>query len=114
MQNLELKKPEEGKAVAVLSGRLDVAVSGEIEETLIEAIENDGIKFLVLDMGEVEYMSSSGFRVAIALLRKLQELGGNLKICRLRPAVKRIFDVIELTSLFEIHDTEEEALNSMG
>jgi stage II sporulation protein AA (anti-sigma F factor antagonist) len=59
-------------------------------------------------------MSSSGFRVAIALLRKLSDKGGALKICCLKPAVKRIFDVIELTSLFEIYDTEEEALTSFN
>ena len=46
----------------------------------------------------------------IALLRKLKDLKGSLRICCVRPAVKRIFDVIELTTLFDMFETEEEAI----
>ena len=113
MENINIKNVDENKAVVNLAGRLDVSVSGQIEETLLEAIEKQSIKFMVLNMDGVEYMSSSGFRVAIALLRKLRDNEGILKICCLKPAVKRIFDVIELTSLFEIYDSEEEALASL-
>jgi len=113
MENIEIKNIDATKAVVNLSGRLDVAVSGQIEETLLDAIEKQSIKYMVLNMADVEYMSSSGFRVAIALLRKLRDKEGILKICSLKPAVKRIFDVIELTSLFEIYDNEEEALASL-
>lgn len=109
---IELKNLGGGKVVAYLTGRLDVAVSGDIEEQLLTAIEKDSIKFMVLNMEKVEYMSSSGFRVAIALLRRLKDEGGQLKICSLKPAVKRIFDVIELTSLFEIYESEDEAISA--
>lgn len=112
MQHLELKNLGDGKAVATLIGRLDVAVSGEIEEQLMDAIDQHDIKFLLLNMDRVEYMSSSGFRVAIALLRRLKDKEGQLKLSNIRPAVKRIFDVIELTSLFEFYETEDEALKS--
>ncbi|EQA36310.1 STAS domain protein [Leptospira inadai serovar Lyme str. 10] len=57
-------------------------------------------------------MSSSGFRACISTLRKLNAKEGGLKICGIKPAVKRIFDVIELTSLFDIRETEDEALKS--
>lgn len=114
MSNVKMKKIDGARAVAYLSGRLDVAVSGEIEETLLKEIENEGIKYLTINMKDVEYMSSSGFRVAIAILRQMRDKGGGLKVCCLKPAVKRIFDVIELTSLFEITETEEEAVNSFG
>ncbi len=114
MQHLEVKNLGNGKAVALLAGRLDVAISGEIEEKLMEFIDKEDIHNLVLNMDQVEYMSSSGFRVAIALLRRLKDKNGLLKICNLRPAVRRIFDVIELTTLFEIYDSEEEAIKSFG
>ena len=113
MENIKIKNLENDKAVVNLSGRLDVAVSGQIEEALLEAIDKQSIKYMILNMEDVEYMSSSGFRVAIALLRRLRDDEGILKICSLKPAVKRIFDVIELTSLFEIYDNEEEALASL-
>jgi len=112
--NIEIKVLENKRAIAYPVGRLDVAVSAELEDQLVKAVEENSIESLVLNMENVEYMSSSGFRVAIALLRKLSDKGGALKICALKPAVKRIFDVIELTSLFEIFETEEEALASFN
>ena len=63
-------------------------------------------------MDKVEYMSSSGFRACIATLRKLNARDGSLKLTNIRPSVKRIFDVIELTSLFDIYESEEEALKA--
>lgn len=114
MSNVKIKKVDGARAVAYLKGRLDVAVSGEIEESLLKEISEESIKYLVINMKDVEYMSSSGFRVAISILRKMRDKGGGLKVCCLKPTVKRIFDVIELTSLFEICETEEEALNSLG
>lgn len=114
MEHVQVTNLSGEKAVAKLIGRLDVTVSGEVEEKLMEIIEKDNIRHLILNMEQVEYMSSSGFRVAIALLRRLKDKDGSLKICCVRPAVKRIFDVIELTSLFEIYDTQEEAVNSLA
>jgi stage II sporulation protein AA (anti-sigma F factor antagonist) len=110
MDTVQIKEIAADSAVAYLHGRLDVAVSGEIEESLLATIDAKSIKHLVLNMADVEYMSSSGFRVMIALLRKLKDLKGTLKICCVRPAVKRIFDVIELTTLFDMFETEEEAI----
>ena len=111
MPNIRLKALEGGTAVAYLSGRIDISVANEIEVELNEYIDpNDHIKYLLINMAEVEYLSSSGFRVMVALLRKLKEKGGTLKLCSIKPEVQRIFDVIEMTSLFEIFPTEESAL----
>jgi stage II sporulation protein AA (anti-sigma F factor antagonist) len=111
--NIKVKMLENNIAIAYPTGRLDVGVSAELEDQLMKAVEDNSIDRLILNMESVEYMSSSGFRVAIALLRRLSDKGGVLKICSLKPAVKRIFDVIELTSLFEIFESEEEALTSL-
>jgi stage II sporulation protein AA (anti-sigma F factor antagonist) len=100
------------KLVVYLEGRLDVSVANEVEEELSKLIDEGGHRHIVLNMDKVEYMSSSGFRACIATLRKLNSMEGTLKLCNIRPSVKRIFDVIELTSLFDIFESEAEALNS--
>ncbi|MBX7056798.1 MAG: STAS domain-containing protein [Leptospirales bacterium] len=99
------------KLVVYLEGRLDVSVANEVEKELGKLIDA-GAQHLILNMEKVEYMSSSGFRACIATLRKLNSREGSLKLCCIRPSVKRIFDVIELTSLFEIFESEAEALNA--
>jgi stage II sporulation protein AA (anti-sigma F factor antagonist) len=106
---LNIKKVKD-RTVVYLEGRLDVSVANEVEEELARLIDNEGHTHIILNMDKVEYMSSSGFRACIATLRKLNAKNGTLQLCNIRPSVKRIFDVIELTSLFEIYETEAEAL----
>jgi len=101
-----------GILVVYLEGRLDVSVANEVEEGLSELIDSGDHRKVVLNMDGIDYMSSSGFRACISTLRKLNAKEGALKMCNIKPAVKRIFDVIELTSLFDIYSSEEEALNS--
>lgn len=106
------KKKVEDRLIVYLEGRLDVTVATDVEEQLIKLIDDEGEKHIILNLEQVEYMSSSGFRACIAILRKLKQRDGSLKLCNIRPSVKRIFDVIELTSLFDIYDSEEAALQS--
>lgn len=109
-----LKKKKSGNIIIVYpEGRLDVTRSTELEEEITKLIDDEGVRNIIMNLENVEYMSSSGFRACIAILRKLKSLNGNFKISNVRPAVKRIFDVIELTSLFDIYDTEEEAIKSI-
>lgn len=103
---------KDNRLVVYLKGRLDVSIANEVEEGLNDLIENGGYVNVVLNMKDVDYMSSSGFRACISTLRKLNAKEGKMKISNIKPAVKRIFDVIELTSLFDIYDSEEEALKS--
>lgn len=111
VESLILEKKQVGEKVVVyLEGRLDVSVAGQVEEDIMQIIDEDKVIHIVLNMQAVEYMSSSGFRACIATLRKLHSLGGSLRICNIKPSVKRIFDVIELTTLFDIYDSEQEAL----
>ena len=96
------------KLVVYLEGRLDVSVATEAVKELGKLIDENN-HHIILNMEAVEYMSSSGFRACIATLRKLNAREGTLKLCAIRPSVRRIFDVIELTSLFDIYETEAEA-----
>ncbi|HBS04243.1 MAG TPA: anti-sigma factor antagonist [Leptospiraceae bacterium] len=105
-------KQVEDKLIVYLEGRLDVSVANEVEEELSRLIDQENQKHIILNMDKVEYMSSSGFRACIATLRKLNARDGSLKLTNIRPSVKRIFDVIELTSLFDIYESEEEALKA--
>ncbi|MEQ8351436.1 MAG: STAS domain-containing protein [Leptospiraceae bacterium] len=105
-------KQVDDKLIVYLEGRLDVSVANEVEEELSRLIDQENQKHIILNMDKVEYMSSSGFRACIATLRKLNARDGSLKLTNIRPSVKRIFDVIELTSLFDIFESEEEALKA--
>lgn len=110
-----LKKKKTGNVFIVYpEGRLDVTKSTELEEEVMQLIDKENARNIIMNLENVEYMSSSGFRACIAILRKLKSLNGSFKISNVRPAVKRIFDVIELTSLFDIYESEEEAIKNIS
>ena len=92
-------------------GRVNMDVADEIEEGFNQLID-EGCKFLVVNMKDVEYMSTPGFRVIIATLRRITSKGGTFRLCEIRPSVKRIFEILELQHLIDIYDTEAEAMTS--
>lgn len=108
----ELKSRKEGDIrVIELEGRLDVHLSMEVESAVNELIDAGDIN-IIFDLKEVKYLSSSGLRIFIAALRKLNKLNGKLKLANMNESVKRIFKVVELIDLFDIYPTVEEALES--
>lgn len=106
-----IKTKESGDNLVVyLRGRLDVHMSGEVEKELQKTIEETPGKSLVINLAEIEYMSSSGLRVLVAIMRLLKSNNQSLRLCHLNAAVKKIFEVVELMDMFDIYETEEEAL----
>ncbi|MDR2733319.1 MAG: STAS domain-containing protein [Spirochaetota bacterium] len=97
--------------VISLSGRFDVHLSLEIEQAVNELIDKGHIN-LLFDLEKVVYLSSSGLRIFIAAMRKLEGLNGKLKLCNLTSSVKKIFKVVELIDLFDIHDSVDEAISA--
>jgi anti-anti-sigma factor len=109
---IKVKKEDKDKAIIYLKGRLDIHLSNEIENEINELIKKEGIKHLIVNLQDVEYMSSSGLRVLVATLRIMKESDGDLKLCCLTLAVRKIFEVVELIDMFDIYRSEDEAISS--
>ncbi len=92
-------------------GKLDVNLSLAVEVEL-EKMITLGVKKIIIDLKNVEYLSSSGLRIFISAMRKLNEQGGHLLLCSITPMVKKIFKIVELEDLFQVYDTLEEAIKS--
>jgi len=95
--------------IVSLSGRFDVHLSLEIEQAVNNLIDKGHIN-LLFDLEKVVYLSSSGLRIFIAAMRKLEGLNGKLKLANLTSSVKKIFKVVELIDLFDIYDSVDEAV----
>ncbi|HPK44223.1 MAG TPA: STAS domain-containing protein [Spirochaetota bacterium] len=110
---MNLKTKKVGNIVVVyLQGRLDVHLSADIEKEINKLIKDDPASHLLLNLAGVEYMSSSGLRIFVSTMRILKESNRKLKLCSMNNAVKKIFEVVELMDMFEIYETEEEAIAS--
>lgn len=65
-KNMDLKtKKVDNIVVVYLSGRLDVHLSADIEKGINDIIKNDPEANLLLNLEDVEYMSSSGLRIFV-------------------------------------------------
>ncbi len=110
---MDLQTKREGDVIVIyLKGRLDVHLSADIEKEINRIIKDEPQVHLLLNLAEVEYMSSSGLRIFVSTMRILKESQRKLKLCNMNNAVKKIFEVVELMDMFEIYDSEEEALKS--
>jgi len=69
-------------------------------------------KKVILDLGLVEFVDSSGCGTLMSCLRKVKMNDGILKICNLTPQVTEIFRLIQLHTVFDIYDSVEEAVSS--
>lgn len=110
---MNLNTTESGNHVVIyLTGRMDVHLASEVETELNSIMEKNPGKDIVLNLDDVEYMSSSGLRVFVSLMRSLKDKDRTLKLCNLSVAVRKVFEVVELMDMFNIYESEEEALAS--
>lgn len=90
------------------SGRIDAAAAPELGKALQELLAATQTR-LIVDLNAVRYLSSGALRVLLVTIREARRLGGDVKLCSLRPNVYRVFKLSGFTLIFEIHDTEEAA-----
>ncbi len=70
----------------------------------------EGHTGLVVDLGELKYVSSMGLRSFVSIGKALQDKGGALRLCRLTGLVKQVFEITGLLGSFPAYDTVEAAL----
>ena len=108
-----LESSKNGKAaVLLLSGSLD-AVSVQHLESACEQHLSDGMRYFVLDMTSLEYVSSMGIRSFIVIGRKAKAQGGAVLLCGMKGFVKDVLDMTHVTSLFPLFDSTEAAIASL-
>lgn len=62
---------------------------------------------MILDMEQIQYLSSAGLGRLVSLLKKAMSGGGFMHLARLRPEIRELFDVMRLTQIFKIFETVE-------
>ncbi|MDA1353737.1 MAG: STAS domain-containing protein [bacterium] len=98
MINVEFSK-EGDSLIATVSGQIDTLTAPELQNRLVSAIEQ-GENKVVMDVADVNYVSSAGLRVFLIIQKKLKPLGHGLEIRNMRDDVKQVFDVTGFTGLF--------------
>ena len=91
------------------SGRMVAGPESEsVRQHIKELLPAD--KHVVLHLGEVTFLDSSGLGTMVRMAGVLRASGGDLKLCQVTAEVGRVLKVTNLTQLFPMHETEEEAI----
>jgi anti-sigma B factor antagonist len=110
---MEISEQSKDNALVLsLSGRLDTLNYGILEKKLQSLFDENKTR-IILNCGDLEYVSSSGLRVLLMYLKKANNVDGKLVLSDLQASIKEIFDISGFTSIFEIYDSEEEALKKL-
>ena len=83
-----------------------------IGEQLFDLVDNQAKKKILLNFGNVEFLSSAALGKLITLNKKVQTSGGKLSMCKIAREILEVFEITKLDKLFKIYKDEQAALQS--
>lgn len=105
------EKLQNGVVLITVKGFLDAYTYEEFEKTINELFEENQYR-IVVDLSELQYISSAGAGVFIGAIGTAQENNGNIVILRPTPNVREVFELLGLSQIFTFKETREEAVNA--
>jgi len=109
---MDIQKRIEGDiSILSLEGRLDLTSASSLKDASKIVLENESKK-MILNMERVDFINSSGLGALVSILKEVRNSQGSMKLTNLAPYVKEIFDITQLTNIFDIFPDEKQALSS--
>ena len=96
--------------VRLCEGRLDAALSVRFKEGMREVVDA-GATDIVLDLGEVAFMDSSGLGAVVSVMKHIGR-EKSFRIAALMPAVDKVFKLTRMDSVFQILASPKDAIAS--
>lgn len=96
--------------IASPAGRIDTANYSEFKDQLNGELDRTGARHLVIDLRDLEYVSSAGFREFFLAGRRMSRGGGTLAVCQFQPAVRELFEIAQFMTAYAVHETREAAV----
>jgi anti-sigma B factor antagonist len=83
-----------------------------IGEQLFSLVDEMGRRKILLNFGNVEYLSSAALAKLVNMHKKVQAVGGRLILCNIASQIKEVFEITKLNKLISIYDDEQAALQA--
>lgn len=103
----------DGNSIVVFNptGRLDITTAWQFRTKLQDCIAKQS-NHVVVNLSQVNFIDSSGLTSLVAGMRDADKARGSFRLCNVHPEAKLVFEVTMMDSVFEIFESEEEALAS--
>lgn len=95
-----------------VSGDIDLASSPEVRKAFLRELRDNRIPRVVVNMKEVRYIDSSGVASLVEGLKASRDAGARFILFGLSTIAREVLQLSRLVKVFEIYDTEEQALGS--
>ena len=96
-----------------ISGRIDLVTSNTLKDMVREHLHRER-RHLVLNLERVDFINSSGLGSLVSILKDVRLAGGSLVLSNLAPYVQEIFEITQLSNVFEIYNVEIDAVESLA
>ncbi len=90
-------------------GRVDSETAPELDDALTKLLQDNKNK-IVLNLGDVNYMSSAGLRAIVKALKDAQKSGGDVRLASVSAPIEGILLTVGMMQMFKMFSTTEEAL----
>ncbi|MFX3625577.1 MAG: anti-sigma F factor antagonist [Ectobacillus sp.] len=97
-----------------LEGELDHHTAEELRTKVTDMLEKREIRHIILNLKHLSFMDSSGLGVILGRYKHIKSLGGEMVVCAISPAVKRLFEMSGLFKIIRLEASEENALATLG
>jgi stage II sporulation protein AA (anti-sigma F factor antagonist) len=107
---MEVAQERIGEVVIVKAkGKFYSNAASAAEKSFAAALD-DGIPRLVIDLTELDYISSAGLRVLLKLAKQAQRANGKVVLFGLQPVVREVFSITAFDKIFSIHSEQDAAV----
>lgn len=104
-------KTKKNVVIIEIQGDVDLYSSPQMRKTILNLIKKKK-PMLLVNLGGVTYMDSSGVATLVESLQLINEYEGKLCIFNLRGAVREVFELSRLDKVFNIYEDESQALTA--
>lgn len=104
---------ESNTTLIQISGSLDALTSNEAQVVFDEQIKNNQVR-MVIDLSQMDYLSSAGLRVLLLALKSARQRGGDLYLAGQQDNVYEVLKLAGFASIFKIFPMVENAIGAFA
>ncbi len=101
-----------GVEIFKIKGSLNSNTSPEFETLIYKSLEN-GQRKLILNLEDLDYISSAGIRVMLKTTKDLKRMDGNIVLCSLQDYVREVFDIAGFDGYLNIENNLDAAMTAI-
>lgn len=106
---LSVEKPRDDISIIKVGGYIDTTTSAELEHSL-DSLLKSGSYNIIIELGNVDYISSAGWGIFISEIKGIREKGGDLKLVNMIPDVYEVFELLEFHYILKAFDGLDDAI----